>query len=599
MTSGTPAAGVDRNFQLRIFGSVERLVFPTMERVKKLAGAAPAKPDRLPLWIGLGLTLLNWIVYAPASGYGFVNWDDPQYITANPYIIQGLTPASAWWAMTTTYQFYWHPLTWLSYLADFSMFGFNAGGYHAVNVALHAINSCLVFVALRSLTGALWRSAFVAALFAVHPMHVESVAWISERKDVLSGLFGLLALLAYGRYVRHPGWRRYLAVAGLFALGLMAKPMLVTLPLGLLLLDYWPLARYPREPLSKLAIEKAPLFGVSLVAGVATLGAQRAAGAVADVDQVSLGLRVSNAVVSYAIYLGKSFWPENLGPLYPLLPVPGWQLVLALGFLTAVTAAAIGLRKSHPYLLVGWLWFVGMLAPVIGFLQSGAQAYADRFTYLPHVGLFAAFTWGCAALTARVPRSRVAIAGGAVIAILTALSVRQVGYWRDSIALWERALEVAPINYLAHANLGVELRSAGRPKEALAHFEESLRIRPDFPEAHNYLGTALAEQGRLADARAQLTEALRLKPAYPDAHNNLGAVYSMSGQPEAAIREFEASLRLNPNQADAHANLGVMFEQSGQIDTAIRHFEHALRINPQHAEARRSLDRLSKAPVRP
>jgi tetratricopeptide (TPR) repeat protein len=555
---------------------------------------APAAKNRNALWICLALIAANLIVYVRTWGYGFVTWDDPQYITENPFLRQGLSFSGIWWAITTTYQFYWHPLTWISYLADYQFFGDSPGGYHAVNVILHIASTVILFVVLREMSGVLWRSAFVAMLFAVHPLHVESVAWVAERKDVLSTLFWMLTMWAYVRYARRPSPMRYGAVALLFGAGLMAKPMLVTLPFALLLLDAWPLGRLAER--WKLVWEKLPLFALSLAASVITFLAQRGAGAVAGLDALPLSSRAANGLVSYVAYLVKTAWPVDLGALYPFLPVPAWKVFGSVVVLLIISAAVYQNARRYAYLAVGWLWYLGTLVPVIGLVQVGGVAMADRFTYIPHVGLFLAITWGLADLASAwsIPRTGLAAAAGSVILASLAAASRQAEYWRDSIALWEHTLQITQANYRAHNNLGTELRGQRRFADAEVQFRNALAIRTDFAEGHNNLGGVLAEQGKLPEAVQHYNEALRLKPDYAEAHNNLGVAYANQGQTDYAIREFLDSLRINPNQADTHSNLAVMYETQGAIPKAVEHFNKALQLNPQHAEARRSLDHLSK-----
>jgi tetratricopeptide (TPR) repeat protein len=552
---------------------------------------------RRPLGVHLALIALNLAIYARSWSYGFVTWDDPQYITENPNLAGGLTPASAWWALTTFYKFYWHPLTWLSYLADFELFGYDASGYHAVNVLLHIASTSVLFIALYRMTGAMWRSAFVASMFAVHPLHVESVAWVSERKDVLSTLFWVLTMWAYVRYASRPSFARYTTVAALFAAGLMAKPMLVTLPFALLLLDAWPLGRLRhRAALLPLIREKLPLFALSAAAGIVTFVAQRGEGAVATLDTLPLTMRLENAVVSMVTYLVKTVWPADLAAFYPFLPVPAWKWAAAAAAIVGISAAVYRFARPCPYLPVGWLWYLGTLAPVIGLVQAGGQAMADRFTYIPHIGLFVMVAWGVPEIAARwgISKTTLAVAAGLAIAACTIGAARQAEYWRDSVALWQRTLQVTVMNYRAHNNLGVELRNQRRGAEAIAHFEEALRIRPDFAEGHSNLGGALAEQGKLDEAIEHYREALRIDPGYGDAHNNLGVAYANQGRTDDAIREFLESLRINPNQANAHSNIAVMYETKGQIPEAIEHFRGALRLNPRQQEARRSLEKLTK-----
>lgn len=562
----------------------------------------PAFP-RATLWISLALIAINVVVYAPVRGYDFVTFDDPQYITGNPYIAGGLTWQGVWWALTTGYTSYWHPLTWLSHMLDIQLFGLNAGGHHVVSVLIHIATTLVLFGVLHRMTGARGRSAFVAALFAVHPLHVESVAWVAERKDVLSGLFWMLTLWAYVSYVHQPAplptshsplpaprLSRYLITLLLFALGLMAKPMLVTLPFVLLLLDFWPLRRTPLP----LLREKLPFFALAAASSIVTFLVQRNVGAVAELQTLPLQSRVANALVSYVAYIGDMLWPTRLAALYPYLPLPVWKVAGASVALIAISILVFRAARRYPYLPVGWLWYLGTLVPVIGLIQVGGQSRADRFTYIPLIGLFIIVAWGIPELFARWQYRNIALPAAAGLVLLAcAITARnQAAYWGNSVTLWEHTLEIAPLNYLAHNNLGVMLRDQGRPAEAIAHFTESLRIRPNSAEAHNNLGAALAEGARVDEAIPQYIEALRLRPEFADAHNNLGVALAEQGKTGEAIREFQESLRINPDQANTQSNLAVMLQNQGRTVEAVQHFEAALKLNPAHLEARRSLEKL-------
>ena len=547
-----------------------------------------------PLWISAALVFASFVLYWQTLGFGFLNWDDPEYILRNPQLAGGLTPSSAWWALTTTYQFYWHPLTWISYLLDFTFFGFEASGYHAVNFVLHAASSVAVFLAMRALTGSRWRSAMVAALFCVHPLRVESVAWVSERKDPLSGLFWFLTLWAYARYIRNRTPLGYAAVHGSFVLALMSKPMVVTLPVALLLLDQWPLAR--KETLRQLVIEKLPMLAMATIVGVITLSAQSGVGATAGLADVGLPLRVANALVAYVLYAWKSVWPEGLAALYPFLPIPAWQGWGAVLLLGGLTHLSWKLRKEHPYLSTGWLWFLLTLLPVIGLTQVGTQSMADRFTYIPQVGLWIALVWGCAEWAEEWKVSPTALAGAsaAVLLVLGWVTFVQVSYWRDPLTLWERTLAVAPVNYVAHHNYATALRAANRRDEAMDHLRAALRVNPGFAEAQSNLGGMLAEAGRPQEALSPLEALVKDNPRLPDAHNNLGMVYGMLGRNDDALRQFQMSLILDQSQVNTHSNLAVIYEEKGMFPQAVEQFQAVLAIEPSHAEARRSLERLRR-----
>ncbi len=562
------------------------------------AGARPvqAKPPP-PRWEVIGicalLVMLVFAVFGQAGGFGFIDFDDDGYVFKNPVITQGLTFKGIGWAFTHVHADNWHPLTSILHMADWQLYGMWAGGHHLTNVALHAVCAVLLLLTLFEMTGALWRSAFVAAVFAIHPLRAESVAWVSELKDVLSGVFFMLTLRAWVRYTRRPAPRgRYVMVAIWFALGLMSKPMLVTTPCVLLLLDYWPLGRLrERSQLCGLVREKLPLFALAALSCVATVIAQKQ---VIEGDlNFPLRLRIANALAAYAAYLGKLIYPSGLAALYPLRQYgpPAWQVMDASLILAAASAGAWMMRRREPCLLMGWLWFLGMLVPVIGIMQVGAQAYADRYTYLPEIGLCIAGTWAAADWAGRRPYRRAAL-GGVALVILCALPVaawRQTAYWHDSGALWTHTLEYTTDNAGAHYNYGVFLRAQGRDAEAFNQYVEALRIDPAYAEAHNNLGVELDQQGSAQAAIDQYRLALQANPNYADAHNNLGNVLLQTGQTAAAISEYRAALRIDPAAADAHVDLGNALLQEGRTRDAIDEIHTALGINPNEAEAHADL----------
>ena len=516
----------------------------------------------------LGLVSAVLVIYGQTGGYDFISYDDRTYVMNNPAIRNGITWESLRWAFTATYASNWHPLTWVSYMADYRFFGLNPKGYHVVNVVLHAANTVIVFLVLRVITGAVWPSAFVAALFGVHPLHVESVAWVAERKDVLSTLCWLLTMWAYARYAEHKSLGWYLAALGLFVLGLMAKPMLVTLPFVLLLLDWWPLRRIvfssgepPREPLGRLMLEKVPFMVLAAVSSVLTVIAQSSGGAVATLERFPIDVRLMSAVVSYVAYLQKTVWPVGLSVHYPH---PGsalsvWMVLAAAIILLAVTAAAIRWARSRPYVVVGWLWYLGTLVPVIGLVQVGDQAMADRYTYVPLIGVFIAVAWGARDLASRWRSARWAVPWLATVllVVLTVAAWNQVRYWRDSITLYEHAVSVVEGDPLLHYNLANELRERGRLAEAAQHYEEALRFDPNHAAAHTNLGPILAQQGRLDDAITHYTAALRIKPELAEAHNNLGMLLAEHGKIEEAIPHFQEAVRIKPEMEAARRNLDV------------------------------------------
>jgi tetratricopeptide (TPR) repeat protein len=480
-------------------------------------------------------------------------------------------------------------------MLDIQMFGLNGGAHHLVSVLLHTVNTLLLFGLLHSATGALGRSAFVAGMFASHPLHVESVAWVAERKDVLSTLFWLLTLYAYIRYVRRPVPGRYLAMLMMFALGLMAKPMLVTLPFVLLLLDYWPLGRVApganRSVWLSLAREKLPLFALALASSVVTFMVQHQQGAVAALDALPLESRAENAVVSYFGYIAHLVWPTRLAVFYPLNPaLPGWEVAGCILGLIGVSIAVIAAR-GHRYLAVGWMWYVGTLIPVIGLIQVGEQSMADRYTYIPLIGLFLMVAWGMPELLGDWPYGRIVVPAVAALGVGACMIVArmQVEYWKSDFALWEHAALVTEGNYIAHNNLGVALANQEKRSEAAFHFSEAVRLKPNYAEAHNNLGLALASQGNTAAAIPQYSEALRIRPGFAVAHDNLAKALSAQGKFDEAIAQFTEVVHLKPDSAVALANLAAALANQGKIDEAIARYTDAVRIQPNFAEAHNNL----------
>ena len=551
-----------------------------------------------------------WMVFGQTLGHGFVNYDDEEYVYGNPQVIHGLSLKGIEWAFTHRVTANWHPLTVMSHMLDCQFYGLNAGGHHLTNLLLHAATAILLFLVLREMTGSLWRSAFVAAVFAIHPLRVESVAWVSERKDVLSGLFFVLTLGAYVRYVRKPpSLGRYLAVLFLFALGLMCKPMLVTMPFVLLLLDYWPLNRVATDtdrrnhfPIpQQLILEKLPLFGLAAAAGVATLFAQ--AEAIEPFERMSLSLRVGNALISYATYLGQMFWPSGLAFFYPFtagsVRVAG--VVLSLVVLAGISAGVVVLRRRS-YLLTGWLWYLIMLVPVIGIVQAGAQARADRYTYLPQIGLYWLLTWAVADLCAGWRYRRVVLGGGAMVILIALIFCARVqtSYWRSSESLWTHTLACTSDNYVGQNCLGSALLKMGSVDEAIAHSQRALQIKPDYVEAYNNLGNALLKKGNVDEAIAHYQKALQINPGYVEAHNNLGNALLKKGNVDEAIAHYQKALQIKPDYAEIHKNLGIALAKAhgdhanalvrmGRDDEAMVEFREALDLFPNFADARHGL----------
>ena len=539
------------------------------------------------------LVILTIAALSPLLSAGFVKFDDEDYVTANRHVLAGLSGSSIAWAATTTACGNWHPVTWISHMTDVTLFGLHAGRHHLTSVLIHAANAVLLFYLLFRMTGALWRSAFAAALFALHPLHVESVAWIAERKDVLSTLFWFLTILAWVRWTEAKTAGRYALVLAAFALGLMAKPMLVTLPFTLMLLDLWPLERATLKP---LWLEKLPLFAMSAASCVITFLAQRSGGAVQTFGTISFGERVAHAIVSYAAYIAKTVWPASLAVFYPYpSSSPSVGIVAASAvLLTVTTVLAVRVGRRAPYVTFGWLWYVGTLVPVIGFVQVGSQSMADRYTYVPLVGIFVAAAWGLAALVpdSRVARTGSAVAAAVILASCFVVTRAQAAVWSDSVTLFEHALSVTKDNWLIHANLGGALLDSGRAEEAIPHEREALRIRPDYAVARGNLGQALEQTGRHAEAIEQFELSLRLRPNDANAHNNLAAVFVGQERMAEAMEHVAQAVRLDPDDALFHRNYAGLLADAGRTPEAIDQLDAAVRLDPNDSEAQSELQRL-------
>lgn len=554
--------------------------------------------------ISAGLFAAVVAVYFQVWNFELVDYDDLLFLTRNPYI-----RGSIGWVFRG-YAANWAPLTWLSYIGGYHLYGFSAGWHHLTNVLLHALATVFFFLAFYEMTGAKWPSAFVAFAFGLHPLHVEAVAWVAERKEVLSGLFWALSLLAWVFYCKKPHFSRFCAVLSAFLCGLLAKPMIVTLPFVLLLLDYWPLERFRKLAVSRLMVEKIPFLVLSAIVSVITFVVQRGGGAISTLDQVPIGARIENAAVSYAVYVLKFLWPTNLAVIYPFdSGLAAWAVVGSAAALIAITAVVM--RK--PPLAVGWFWFLGTLVPVIGLVQIGMQSRADRYMYIPLIGLAIVAAWG-------VPRTAILAIPAVIWAGMTWV---QIGYWRDTVTLFEHAIQVTDRNWLAMSGLSHTLIDRGRLDEAEPYLQESLRLRPNLPEARisagaalskrgNFpaaeqqfrialqlspndpdaregLGVALIEQQRFAEAEEHLLAALKIRPDDGDTHYNLGRLYGLSGRPDRAIEEFRASVRLNPESAENHFNLGTALAAVERFDQAAGEFQAALALNPGYAKARFNL----------
>jgi tetratricopeptide (TPR) repeat protein len=543
--------------------------------------------------------------YLPLGKSGFVNYDDVTYVTDNPVVQGGLTLKNVLWAMTATDASNWHPLTWISHMADVQMFGMHAGGHHLTNVLLHMLNAILLLVWLHTITGEFWKSSVVAALFALHPLHVESVAWIAERKDVLSTVFWFLTLLCYTLYCQKNSRRQYLLALFFFICGLMAKPMLVTLPCVLLLLDFWPLKRFSlpsaterkenfeqnsspnKTEIWRLLAEKIPFGMLSLLSCGATLIAQR--NAMASINDLSLFPRTVNAVVSYTEYLAKTFFPWPLAVLYPHpLSFPLWKVLASVFVLVSISVMAVRKVKSSPWLAVGWFWFIGTLIPVIGLVQVGILAYADRYTYIPLTGIFIMVVWQIPETIQSWKYKNIilSVSAIAVLSMLWGLTWLQVQYWKNSVTLFEHDLKVTAGNYVAHNNLGLALDERGDTQDAIRHYQEAIRIYPDFAYAYISSGISAYHHGKIQDAISYYQKGLSLDPTLSRAHFELGNIYFLTHQTGSAIVQYAKAIQLRPKYVEAVTNLAIALLVTGKKKESLELFNEALRINPDFAKAK-------------
>jgi len=545
---------------------------------------------RCDILVILFLVITTLSVYWQVRNHEFLIWDDNFYVTENRHVLTGLNLENISWSLTTRHAFNWHPLTWLSHMLDIQLYGMNSGSHHLTNLLIHTINSILLFLIFNRMTNRLWQSGFVAALFALHPLHVESVAWLSERKDVLSTFFWMLTVWSYAWYVERPRINRYLLVIFFFILGLMSKPMLVTLPFILLLIDFWPLNRLSIKRIkSSILWEKVPFFALSTVSSVITFIVQQRSGAFGPIDFVA---RISNSLVSYVSYIGKMIWPFHLTFFYPHpIVLPKWQVTGACLILITIFFLVMWQVRRYPWLAVGWLWYVGALVPVIGLVQVGEQSMADRYTYVPLVGLFIIIAWGFPELMGKWYNKKLILSllVTALFSICMVTSWRQAGYWKSDIMVNAHALDVTKDNYVAHNNLGLALAEQGKTTDAIRHYTEALKIKPVFVHAYINLGVALAVQGRLEEAVKEYKEALSIKPRFAGAHNNLGFVLATQGKTEDAIRHYKEALRINPNYVKAHNNLGLVLAEQGRAEEAAKHYAEALRIDPYFTNALNNL----------
>jgi len=563
------------------------------------------------LCVCLVLALATIAVYWQLYHNEFIDFDDDLYIVDNENVKSGLTRQGLIWAFKTTHAYNWHPLTWLTHMLDCQFYDLNAGSHHLTNLLLHVANALLLFLVIKRMTGNIWPSAFVAAAFALHPLHVESVAWASERKDVLSTFFWILTTWAYLRYAERPAFARYLLIVLFFVLGLLAKQMLVTLPFVLLLLDYWPLSRFTLKTQSlsdsppaadcvsirRCILEKLPLFVLSAAAGVIVFLVQQGTVVMKSVIAYPLHYRIANAIAAYILYIGKMFWPAHLAVFYPHLgdSLLAWQLAGAVLLLVCITTAVIWQVHRRPYLAVGWFWYLGTLVPVIGFVQVGNQALADRYTYIPLTGLFIIIAWGIPDLLGRLHYRKVilSLSAAVLLSILGVATRSQVGHWRSDITVHKRATDVVPNNWLAHRELAHVLDRRGNLDEAVKHYSKSLHIHPKDSHTQNSLGLALVRQGKLDQAIMHFIKALQLRPDRFDVHINLGAAFAQRGRLDEAAACFTQALRIKPDAYKVHHNLGVLFVEQGKLEQAVTHFEQALRIKPDFTDAHINLGILS------
>jgi protein O-mannosyl-transferase len=591
--------------------SADSSIKPSRPRDSRRRQPKQARPPSPPLavhqktslhsfWIYVVLLLTTITVYSQLRHFDFVNYDDPEYVSGNDNVRRGLTPEGLAWAATSAEAANWLPLTRVSHMLDVQLFGLDSGLHHLTNLLFHVVSTLLLFAFLNRATMARWPSAFVAFVFALHPLHVESVAWIAERKDVLCTFFWFFALWAYVRYTERPGLGRYLLVLFLFCCGLMAKPMIVTLPFAFWLLDIWPLRRLPSPKPRLVFLEKVPFLALSTAVAVITYVVQHGSRAV---KPFPLELRVENALVSYAAYIGKTFWPLDLAVFYPYPPgISLWEPALAALALLCVSVLVVRAFRTRPYLAVGWFWYLGTLLPVIGLIQVGAQARADRYTYIPMIGLSIMIAWSAADVVSRWPRSKPVVTALAAAACVccAVLAFSQIQYWRSSETLFAHALEVTHGNYVAHHNYGLAISDQpGRLPEAIVHYQEALRIQPQSVEARTDLGSALAQSGHLEQAIAEYKTALQIAPDCTICRSNLdmarrqlagelfdqGVALAKSGRTPEAIDRFEAALRLDPADAEAHNDLGVALATLGRTAQAIQEFKAALQLKPDYSDA--------------
>jgi Flp pilus assembly protein TadD len=550
----------------------------------------------------LSIAAVYWRVYT----FGFIGYDDSAYVSANYTVQSGLSLRSIKWSFTTLHAGFWQPLVWLSFLVDYELFGLHPGGFHITNVFLHTVNSLLLFFLLKIMTGSQWKSWFVAAFFALHPLHVESVAWIAERKDVLSTTFLMLTLLSYISFVKKSSRSSYVFMTLCFTMGLMSKAMLVSLPILLLLFDYWPLNRFQLDyslhaahshkntPILALLKEKVPLFFIAVIFSCLTIFSQKAGGAIVSQTIHPISYRLANAVVSYGAYIGKMIYPFNLAVVYPFAEsIALWKTIFIAVVLVIFSAITLKAATKYPYVAMGWFWYLVTLIPVIGIIQVGPQSMADRFTYIPLIGLYIVIVWSIDETinSMRLPKFTGGIAAFLVIACLSLISWHQLGYWQNSYTLFSRALQVTENNYVAHSNLGVYLIKKGKTEEATNHLRKALEIAPGYKTAHNSLGIALAKDGKLEEALDSFSMALQIDPDFANAHYNMGLALVKMGKLNEAAVHFSETLKQHPFNPKANYYLGSILAEQGELNKAVEHFKRALEIRPNDPRTQENLKR--------
>lgn len=551
--------------------------------------------------ISIFLFLLVLTVFWPVQHHDFVNYDDNLYVQDNYRLAEGLTAKSLQWMLTATDGGLWHPVTWLSLFLDYRLYGPDPGGFHRTSMLIHALATALLFLVLSAMTGSLWKSALATALFGIHPLHVESVAWIAERKDVLCGLFWMLTMGAYLRYARKPRTGRYLLVCTLFLMGLASKVMIATLPFLLILMDFYPLRRvagrgmphaetspWKRASLSALILEKMPLILLAVAASAAAVLSQGKAGALVPVDTYGIDARLANAIVSYGTYLVRTIWPMDLAVFYPLPAAWPVHAILSCGtLLVAISLGVLAGERRYPYLALGWLWYLGTLIPVIGLVHIGSQAMADRYTYIPLIGVFIILVWGSADLAAalRLRRPLTLFLASVLVLAPAALSVRQVHVWQNDRTLFSQAIRAVPGNYLAYNNLGTTLRKEGDYEASIAAIRKALSIKPHYAIGYNNLGNTLMAKGDHKQAEAHYRKALEIQPDLVPAHSNLANSLIAAGKTEEALRHYRTALRMDPSFVDAHYNLGIALVKLGRIDEGLLHLEQSVSLQPNHSDA--------------